>query len=202
MTEAVLLMTILLTTGGISGLGPSGGIHRPASSLTNTPADSNGPTFTLQLSLYNATLGSSSAVNSALTGWLFINGTGMQEVENFTVTNGGHYTYQNFSSVDLTDIGSILVVGAEPSGYPNATAPLVQYSNLTQQSSVTVSLNFSNPDHVGPWSPPSPGTPPPVTPMVVLFVELAGVGLFLLVVFIGVIGGRKLLRPTTGGEDE
>ena len=199
-----LTMLILAGTGGTlaHGLAHCPGHvqvlqETPGQPMSTVPLD-GGPTFTMSLFDYDAATGATESVNSALTGWLFFNATASEEIENFSVTNGAQYTYSNFSSIDLTDISTVVVGGGDASGLANATAQLVDYGNLSQQSTVTVSLNFSALTLPTGPSPPPPGSSQGSSLPFALFLQLAGVALFALVVFVGVRGWSKLLRPLTG----
>ena len=176
----------------------------PASSASPLPLHpslaADGPTFQVFLSFHNSSTNSTVPVSQAVADFLFINDTGLEPVENFSVSNGANYTYSDFAGLNLTNVSTVLVLGHPLSGFPGATEAQAEVDNISSQTKVAIDLVWTSsspsilppPNGNGSLSPPPPAFP--------LFLQLVGVGLFLAFTLLVVAGLRKIVGDH-GGED-
>lgn len=129
-------------------------------------------------------------VPTALADIVFVNSTGIEGFDNYTLNSGHTYAYNDFAAVglNLTNVSEVVVMAHPPSSCPES---------VVQEDDVNVSLGgfyFVN-ITFGPVNtsgviilPLPPSSPGPILP---LFVQLVGVGVVALAFWFYVIALRR-----------
>lgn len=129
-------------------------------------------------------------VPTALADVVFVNSTGIEGFDNYTLNSSHTYTYNDFAAVglNLTNVSGVVVMAHPPSSCPGS---VVQEDdvNVSLGGSYFVNITFGPVNTSGviilPLPPSSPG------PILPLFVQMVGVGVVALAFWFYVIALRR-----------